>query len=188
MPPHIVPEISTAGIIRKRDLQVELGAAMSCRGQPKMGLPNPGAPLLMATNLRYTRHAHCQVGSRHIRPADRQCGGALRTTDPCAPRRVHEEELQAPVDSEVRTCGTGRVAFCVWQRFRTARHDTRHASRIDDRPLRNPPGPEQRKGAQKVRSGPATVLQPRLPSHGLHRLLSPTFVRLAIDCGGTPRG
>ena len=32
----------------------------------------------------------------------------------------------------------------------------------------------------KVRCGPATSLQPRLPSHGLHRLLSSLRVRLAI--------
>ena len=37
-------------------------------------------------------------------------------------------------------------------------------------------------GAQKVRYGPATVLQPRLPSHGLHSLLSSVRVRLAIEC------
>ena len=35
-------------------------------------------------------------------------------------------------------------------------------------------------GAQKVRCGPATVLQPRLPSHGLHRLPSSIRVRPAI--------
>jgi hypothetical protein len=28
------------------------------------------------------------------------------------------------------------------------------------------------RGPQKVRCGPATVLQPRLPSHGLHRFLN----------------
>ena len=32
---------------------------------------------------------------------------------------------------------------------------------------------------QKVRCGPATVLQPRLPSHGLHRQRSTLRVRLA---------
>ena len=38
------------------------------------------------------------------------------------------------------------------------------------------------RGAPKVRCGPATVLQPRLPAHGLHRLLSSVHVQLAIEC------
>ena len=37
-------------------------------------------------------------------------------------------------------------------------------------------------GAQKVRCGPATVLQLRPPSHGLHCLLRSIRVRLAIEC------
>ena len=37
-------------------------------------------------------------------------------------------------------------------------------------------------GGQKVRCGPATVLQPRLPYHGLHHLLNSIRVRLAIAC------
>ena len=43
-PPHIAPEISVAGIIRNRDLQIALGAAVICRGQPKVGFANPVAP------------------------------------------------------------------------------------------------------------------------------------------------
>ena len=37
-------------------------------------------------------------------------------------------------------------------------------------------------GPPKVRCGPATLLQPRPPSHGLHRLLSSMRVRLASEC------
>ena len=36
--------------------------------------------------------------------------------------------------------------------------------------------------SKKVRCGPATVLEARLPSHGLHCLLSSTRVRLTIEC------
>ena len=36
-------------------------------------------------------------------------------------------------------------------------------------------------GPQKVRRGAATELQPRLPSHSLHCLLSSTFVRCVLD-------
>ena len=40
-------------------------------------------------------------------------------------------------------------------------------------------------GPPKVRCGPAAVLQPRPPPHGLHRLLSSGRVRLASEC---PKG
>ena len=41
-------------------------------------------------------------------------------------------------------------------------------------------------GPPKVRCGPATVLQPRLPSHGLHRLLSSIRVPPATECPMRP--
>ena len=47
-----------------------------------------------------------------------------------------------------------------------------------------PPGP----GPPKVRCGPTTVLQPRLPSHGLHRQLSSSRVGLAGKCSIGPLG
>ena len=41
-------------------------------------------------------------------------------------------------------------------------------------------------GPQKVKCGPAPMLQPRLPSHGLHCLLSSLSVRLASKCSIRP--
>ena len=42
-------------------------------------------------------------------------------------------------------------------------------------------------GPPKVTCGPATALQPHLPSHGLHRHPSPLRVRLASQCSIGPR-
>ena len=38
------------------------------------------------------------------------------------------------------------------------------------------------RGPPKVRCGPATKPQPRLPSHGLHCHLNSTCVRYVLDC------
>ena len=46
--------------------------------------------------------------------------------------------------------------------------------------------PHSQRGLSKVGGGPATVLPPRLPPHGLPRLLSPFRVRLAHKCSTGP--
>ena len=63
---HIGPELSIAQIIRNGDLQVEWGAAMICRDQPKKGFCKSRSPRLTATALQCTTASVCPLASVQV--------------------------------------------------------------------------------------------------------------------------